>query len=56
MKGFTTSPNLADKSTLVEKIISTKLNKYYLNENKTFFHYKNFKMQKLHYNSIKNKD
>ncbi len=23
-------------------------NKYYLSENKTFFHYKNFKMQKLH--------
>jgi hypothetical protein len=56
MKSSTTSPKLADKSTLVEKIISTKLNKYSLSENKTFFHYKDFKMQKLHYNSIKNKD
>jgi hypothetical protein len=52
MKGFAT----LDKSTLVEKTISTKLNKYSLRENKTFFHYNNFKVPKLHYSSIKNKD
>jgi uncharacterized protein YkvS len=56
MKGYATSPKLANKSILVEKTISTKFNKYSLSENKTFFHYKNFKVQKLHYNSIKNKD
>jgi hypothetical protein len=56
MKGSTTSLKLANKSTFVEKTISTKLNKYSLSENKTFFHYKNFIVQKLHYSSIKNKD
>jgi hypothetical protein len=30
MKGFATSPKLANKSTLVEKTISTKLNKILL--------------------------
>jgi len=56
MKGFTTSPKSVDKSTLVEETISTKLNKYTFSENKTLFHYKNFRVQKLHYNNIKYKD